>query len=243
MQIIARLERLAAKLGVRHPDRIAATSERRSVLNAISQELQRVVQTAQENYKRAKARQDDLTVQVTQLKAAAVNDSAAKVKLRELNRQVDASRQIYESFLLRSRETGEQENIRSSSARIISEAVPVEEKVGPMRKAMVVMGAAAGAGVGVLFALIPLVFAAFRQIRLDGPEQPSTTSRTGGQPAAPQVVGDLYSSQPVPTQPGGQMPLPGFGHQGGHVPASASPTGPAPQTPNAPPMYYENWRQ
>ena len=200
-----------------------------------------MVQTEQENYKRAKARQDDLTAQVTQLKAAAVNDSAAMVKLRELNRQVEASRQIYESFLLRSRETGEQENIRSSSARIISKAVPIEEKAGPMRKAMVALGAVVGAGVGIIFALIPLVFAAFRHIRVDESGQSSTTSAVGGRPEAPQVVGDLYSSQPVSTQPDGQMPLPGLGPQRG--PATAAPMGSAPQQQNAPQMYYENWRQ
>ncbi|MEP3995437.1 MAG: GumC family protein [Rhizobiaceae bacterium] len=238
----ARLEKLAAKLGQRHPDRIAAASERRSVLNAISQEMKRVVQTAQENYKRAKARQDDLASQVNQMKAAAVNDSAAKVKLRELNRQVEASRQIYESFLLRSRETGEQENIRSSSARLISEAVPDSDKVGPKRKVLVATGAIAGTGVGMLFALIPLFLAAGRQMALNGSgnglSHPESSHRI--QAAAPPIVGDLYSSEPVPPSRGGQLPLPGLGEQGRHmVNSAASPTA---QPQNAPPMYYENWR-
>ena len=52
----ARLERLKTKLGSRHPERIAAESERRSALNAISVEMKRMVQPAQENYKRAIAR-------------------------------------------------------------------------------------------------------------------------------------------------------------------------------------------
>jgi len=241
----ARLEKLSTKLGQRHPDRIAATSERRSVLNAISQEMKRVVQTAQKNYKRAKARQDDLTVQVTQLKAAAVNDSAAKVKLRELGRQVEASRQIYESFLLRSRETGAQENIRSSSARIISEAVPIIEKTGPNRKSLVAIGGLAGAGLGMALTLIPLVFVGFSRLRHEtgGP----LSSAPGVAMAAPgtDTAGDLYTSGAGPAAGAGQLPLPGITRQAANSQhaVSGAASRHAPHRQAAPPMYYENWRR
>lgn len=242
-RVNARLEKLATKLGQRHPDRIAATSERRSVLNAISQELKRVVQTAQENFKRAKARQDDLAAQVTQLKAAAVNDSAAKVKLRELSRQVEASRQIYEAFLLRSRETGAQENIRSSSARIISEAVPIAEKTGPMRKMHVILGGATGVVVGMMLALIPLVIIGFQQLLSSAGGSVSSPSPTSARPV--DSVGDLYSSDVAAHRGRGQLPLPGLtGNAGISQPASSDMAlRHAPHRQAAPPMYYENWRK
>ncbi|MEP0942520.1 MAG: GumC family protein, partial [Rhizobiaceae bacterium] len=164
----ARLERLKTKLGARHPDRIAAESERRSALNAIAAEMKRMVQSAQEEFKRAVARQNDLTAQVNQLKGAAVNDSAAMVKLRELNRQVEASRQIYESVLLRSRETGAEQSIRASSARIISEAVPTYEKSGPNRKVFVAAGVIVGAALGTMFVLVPFVWLGLQQLSFGG---------------------------------------------------------------------------
>lgn len=185
----ARLERLKTKLGSRHPERIAAESERRSALNAISSEMKRVVQTAQENYKRAVARQQDLTAQVNQLKGAAVNDSAAMVKLRELSREVEASRQIYESVLLRSRETGTEQNLRSSSVRIISEATPNYDKSGPNRKLIVLAGGIVGAGFGVVFALVTFVLLGLRQIGIGRNKQPK--------PSEP-MPGDLYSTSPDP---------------------------------------------
>ena len=188
----ARLERLKTTLGSRHPERIAAESERRSALNAISIEMKRMVQTAQENYKRAVARQADLTAQVNQLKGAAVNDSAAMVKLRELNREVEASRQIYETVLLRSRETGAEQSLRSSSARIISEATPNYEKAGPNRKLIVAAGGIVGAGIGVLFALLPFLMFGFRQVSFG-------KARPAAAPAP--VAGDLYSTAPNPTHP------------------------------------------
>ncbi len=238
----ARLAKLSTKLGQRHPERIAAASERSSVLNAISQEMNRIVKTAQETYKRAKARQDDLTAQVTQLKAGAVNDSAAKVKLRELNRQVQAGRQIYESFLLRSRETGAQENLRSTSARIISEAVPVPDKVGPQRKAHVLLGGLIGAALGMALALIPLLIAGFKYLIEGGDEVYAAPSAMSSQ-----MSGDLYNSDPTPTSSGwGQLPLPGFGQKFASTVSEPEETAPlahdSPHRQSAPPMYYENWR-
>ncbi|NKB53254.1 MAG: hypothetical protein GKR97_13695 [Rhizobiaceae bacterium] len=243
----ARLEKLSAKLGQRHPERIAAASERRSVLDGISQEMKRIVNTAQENYKRAKARQDDLTAQVTQLKAGAVHDSAAKVKLRELNRQVQAGRQIYESFLLRSRETGAQENIRSTSARVISQAIPVNEKSGPQRKIQVFLGIMIGAALGMALALIPWLMVGFKFLIEGGANAYVAPSANSAQ-----MSGDLYSSEPSPIGNGwGQLPLPGLGRKSAPqmptsqemVPsADGSAQLHAPHGQSAPPMYYENWR-
>lgn len=183
----ARLERLKTKLGSRHPERIAAESERRSALNAISGEMKRMVQTAQENFKRAVARQEDLTAQVNQLKGAAVNDSAAMVKLRELNRQVEASRQIYEAVLLRSRETGAEQSLRSSSARIISKATPNSEKAGPNRKLIVAAGGIMGAGIGVVLALLPFFSFGLSQ---------AGAGRRRATPTSMATADDLYSTAP-----------------------------------------------
>ena len=51
-------------------------------------------------------------------KRQSVQMSQASVRLRELEREVEASRDIYQSFLKRSRETEEQETLNTSSARI-----------------------------------------------------------------------------------------------------------------------------
>ena len=55
-------------------------------------------------------------------KRQSVQLSQASVRLRELERDVEASRDVYQSFLKRSRETEEQESLNTSSARIIGEA-------------------------------------------------------------------------------------------------------------------------
>ncbi len=160
----AQLAKVSTTLGARHPERIGAQSELNSSRNALTQEMRRIVASAQDDFKRAQARQADLQEELNVLKSSAVTDSAAKVKLRELSSQLEANRKIYEMVLLRSRETGEQEIIQPKTARVISSAVAPDKKTGPNRKLIVASGAVVGGALGGFLALLPLVFGATRAL-------------------------------------------------------------------------------
>src|SRR5436190_21953109 len=72
--------------------------------------------------------------------------SQASVRLRELEREVEASRDVYQSFLKRSRETEEQESLNTSSARIIGEAtVPQRRTFPPAMSMIAILGFMMGA--------------------------------------------------------------------------------------------------
>ena len=158
------LAKVSTKLGARHPERIGAQSELNSARNALAQEMRRIVASAQDDLKRAQARQADLQEQFNVMKSSAVTDNSAKVKLRELSSKLEANRKIYEMVLLRSRETGEQEIIQPKTARIISSAEAPEKKTGPNRKLIVAGGALTGGALGGFLALLPLLFGATRAL-------------------------------------------------------------------------------
>ncbi|MEL6966621.1 MAG: GumC family protein [Pseudomonadota bacterium] len=168
-----RRDRVATRLGARHPERIAAESELTSARNAITGEIRRIIRGAQSDFSRAKKRQDELVASVNQLKGRAVTEAAAKVQLRELEREVQANRSVYEAFLLRSRETDEQSNIRAGSARVITEAVPPRKKSGPARRLLVVAGTIVGGGLGSALALIPFFFVGLHAVLAGGGGAPS----------------------------------------------------------------------
>jgi uncharacterized protein involved in exopolysaccharide biosynthesis len=65
--------------------------------------------------------------------------SQASVRLRELERDVEASRDVYQSFLKRSRETEEQESLNTSSARIIGEATVPQRRTFPPAMSLLAM--------------------------------------------------------------------------------------------------------
>ncbi|MEM1040417.1 MAG: Wzz/FepE/Etk N-terminal domain-containing protein [Pseudomonadota bacterium] len=204
----SRRDRVATRLGELHPERKAAESELRSARGAIESEIQRIIRSAQSDFERAKARQSELVSQVNSLKGRAVNEAAAKVELRELQREVDANRRVFESILLRSRETDEQSNIRSESARIITEAQPPRKKSGPARKLVVAAGTIGGGAVGAALALIPFVLGGLKSLMgpADGPTGQGgggrSIGRTNRDHAQDNGADDLYATDERPAMRG-----------------------------------------
>ncbi|RZL99083.1 MAG: succinoglycan biosynthesis protein exop, partial [Sphingomonas sp.] len=160
---------LATKLGTRHPQRIASEGALSSSRQAIAAELSRIVAAAQTELARAETTERDLTAQIADLKEKQVTTSGSFVKLRELEREVDASRAVYEAFLLRARETGEQESLNTANVRVISQATPPQKTTGMSRKTMVLaggmLGFIAGIGLATLFAIARLMRAVFADRR------------------------------------------------------------------------------
>ncbi|MEM9678286.1 MAG: Wzz/FepE/Etk N-terminal domain-containing protein [Pseudomonadota bacterium] len=200
----SRRDRVATRLGELHPERKAAESELRSARGAIESEIQRIIRSAQSDFERAKSRQSELVSQVNTLKGRAVNEAAAKVELRELQREVDANRRVFESILLRSRETDEQSNIRSESARIITEAQPPRKKSGPARKLVVAAGTIGGGVLGAALALIPFMLGGLKSMMgpADGPTGRGGNGRPVHRPHRDQSqnagADDLYATDDGP---------------------------------------------
>ena len=152
---------MQSTLGPKHPKRIAIEQSLASVRSAISQELNRIVSAAQTELGRAEETNRQLTQQLNDLKTKQIATSESFVKLRELEREVDASRAVYEAFLLRARETGEQESINTANVRVISEATPPLDPSSLSRRVVVMagvfLGFVAGVALAALLAIVELV--------------------------------------------------------------------------------------
>ena len=75
----------------------------------INEEVDRFAQSAKNDLTRARDYEASLNKALEAQKRQSVQMSQASVRLRELERDVEASRDVYQSFLKRSRETEEQE--------------------------------------------------------------------------------------------------------------------------------------
>lgn len=150
-----KVDGLAAKLGPRHPDLQQASNEAESLRNAINAEINRIRQSIQTDLKRAVETEQSLAARLAQLKARSSGSGEAQVQLRELEREAASARTVYEQFLLRARETGEQGAINATNVQKISEARPAETPEGASRKLIVIGGAIAGflAGLGLAMAI------------------------------------------------------------------------------------------
>lgn len=158
---------LTASLGARHPALAAAQAQVRDARRQIAEELGRIARAAKSEYDRALAAEKQLAGRVDELKTGQFAAGRAGVELRELEREVESSRIVYEGFLRRARETGELAGIDTTNARVISQAMPPLEKSGLSRRTLAMLGGLGGLGAGGLLALALAFLAAPRLPRPD----------------------------------------------------------------------------
>jgi uncharacterized protein involved in exopolysaccharide biosynthesis/Mrp family chromosome partitioning ATPase len=122
---------MATELGPLHPALRQMEKQVDDLRRTINEEVDRFAQSAKNDLARARDYEASLSHALEMQKGQSVQMSQASVRLRELERDVEASRDVYQSFLKRSRETEEQEGLNTSSARIIGEATVPQRRTFP----------------------------------------------------------------------------------------------------------------
>src|SRR4051795_3025799 len=136
----------AGELGPRHPALRQTEKQVEDLKRTINEEIDRFAQSAKNDLTRARDFEASLSRALEAQKRQSVQLSQAAVRLRELEREADASRDVYQSFLKRSRETEEQETLNTSAARIIGEAtVPQRRSFPPAMSLFAMIGFIFGA--------------------------------------------------------------------------------------------------
>ena len=158
----AQLSALDASLGPRHPQRLAAAQSLEVARGEIGNELRRIAATTKTELDRAKRTEQDLVQQLAVQKSRQVNSSQDFVQLRELERKAAATRSIYESFLKRANETGQEEKLTSKNIRVISSAEPPLQPEGPSRKLIAIGGMVAGLMGGLGLAVLLGIYRSLR---------------------------------------------------------------------------------
>ena len=233
-------DRAAVRLGPRHPERLAVEAQLTGARERIATELRRVAASIQVELKRAVQMEQELAARLAQLKVRQGSVGDELVTLRELERDVSAKRAVYEGFLLRARETGEQRDINSANVTVISTASPPLESTGPSRAmisiAGMLLGFASGVGIGALRgALESLRDTANRRAKpaLRRKPEDTTESKPDARPKAPApeaettprpvasaseypAVDQAMLTQPIQPQP--MQPASQQAPQGGFVP-------------------------
>jgi len=130
---------LHSELGPRHPALRQMEQQVQDLRRAINEEVERFAQSAKNDLVRARDYEASLGKALEAQKRQSVQMSQASVRLRELEREVEASRDVYQSFLKRSRETEEQETLNTSNARIIGEATVPQRRTFPPAMSLLAM--------------------------------------------------------------------------------------------------------
>ncbi|WP_159107306.1 Wzz/FepE/Etk N-terminal domain-containing protein [Azospirillum sp. B4] len=132
---------LRARYGDRHPDMVKAKSELAQVERQLTGEIQNLVKSLRNDFAVQKQRESSIAAQIRSAEGSVLTQSKAEIRLHELERDAQANRVLYESFLSKFKESGEQEQFQQADTRVISPA-EVPRRPSYPRRPMVLTAAA-----------------------------------------------------------------------------------------------------
>ncbi|WP_428687149.1 GumC family protein [Roseibium sp.] len=144
---------LATDLLPSHPELIKAKAQTREIRKLLDTEIGRIASTAKLEADVLRDRVAKLEAELDNVRTKSNIDQKSSIELKELQIEADASKQLYENLLSRTKEITEVEQISIPNARIISPAVPPEAAIWPKKKILALAGLVLGAMIGVVIAI------------------------------------------------------------------------------------------
>lgn len=153
-QLLREESELKTFYGERHPKMQNLINEKANLQAKVRLEVDRIVKNLENDVKVAASRVAALERETALLSAQTTAQRELDVQLRQLEREAEANRQLYESFLQRFKETNEQKGIVESDARVISVAAAPEKPSSPGPMLFGAVGFTASLVLGTLLALL-----------------------------------------------------------------------------------------
>lgn len=153
-EVLRKKSDLQGRYGSKHPKMINVHRELRDLRDKIKIEIQKIMNSLENEVQIALSREEALEESLDQLTNKAQTSNVARVQLDELVRERNSNQSLYEAFLVRFKEVGENLDLQKADARIITEAEEPLKPSSPRTKLILMMALVAGAMLGVLIAFI-----------------------------------------------------------------------------------------
>ncbi len=200
----SRLEsQISARLGPNHAQAVRLRAEMGEYKRLMFDELGRIAESYRSELEVDMAREKQLTESVKQASGVTAAANTIQVQLRELERESDTYRDMYQTFLQRYQQALQQQSFPVTEARIISQAVPSSSPTSPKKVPLFVMfcmlGALVGGAAAVVLELRDRFFRTGEQIR--------TKLRMEYLGKAPKIGGKPRDGQPPVPGKGSTSPI------------------------------------
>lgn len=136
-----------------HPTLVRAEAQLDQVRRMIRDEVKRIAESTQLELEVARGRVANLERQLSSTRTLNNADDAARIRLKELQTEAQATRALYENALSRAKEIVELEQVVLPTARIISPATVPENPAWPKKKLIVALAGVLGLLVGACLAI------------------------------------------------------------------------------------------
>ncbi|MFZ2587750.1 MAG: polysaccharide biosynthesis tyrosine autokinase [Alphaproteobacteria bacterium] len=164
-EVRRKMSDLAARYGDRHPRMMTVRNELSNIQGKIGEESAKIRGSLQNEVSVAQARVQTFESQLKDLQTQSNTSNDAEVQLMELERQAEAERTLYESFLNRSKEVA-QMDFAQSDARIIYAAETPQSPSAPNKGVVMAAATLLGLLLGIgLVMLLEMLDSGYRTVQ------------------------------------------------------------------------------
>ena len=167
-ELLSQRTNLLASVPETHPSVQRIDMQLAEIAANVAAEAGSIVEAARSDWIVARAREERTEGEVRALEDLALEQSRAALQIRQLEREAEASRNLYANFLARLNETSEQEEVQTADARVLSPAEPPARPLSTRRTrtllASVLFGLLAGIGLVLLLERLSDTFRSAREL-------------------------------------------------------------------------------
>ncbi|WP_198263922.1 GumC family protein [sulfur-oxidizing endosymbiont of Gigantopelta aegis] len=145
---------LSKRYGPKHPKMKSAQANYNKAKNSYLSLLKSVARGIEGQYRAARSNEDSLKRDMSQSKQEIRTINTKGFKLKELEREVETNRQLYDTFFTRFKETSETSGMQGANARIVDKASVPRVPVKPKKKLIIIIAFVFGIGMGVVLAFL-----------------------------------------------------------------------------------------
>jgi capsular exopolysaccharide synthesis family protein len=152
--LVSEQAQLAQEYGPRHPLILKNQAEIQQLGSRLNQEIGSIIRNLEDEVAKARGRERALTDTLAETKQTSALSRQTAIQLRELEREAEAKRSLYETFLRRQKEIQEQRDLLQPDAEVVSLASVPDRPSFPKLKLIAIIGFATSAIIGPLMAAL-----------------------------------------------------------------------------------------
>ncbi|HVR72244.1 MAG TPA: polysaccharide biosynthesis tyrosine autokinase [Vicinamibacteria bacterium] len=153
-ELQAEYSRLGDTLGEKHPDMARLRGDIQVAQDKLQAEMRNALRALEGDAQAARAREAGLEASLVQARSESLEVGRKAIEYNALRREVEANKQLFQSLMSRSKETGLESELTSTNVRIIEKAEAPRAPISPNRTRNYQLGLLIGLGLGIALALL-----------------------------------------------------------------------------------------
>ena len=152
-ELQAEYTRMGDTLGEKHPDMLRLRGDIQAAQDKLQAELRNALRALEGDAQAARAREAALEASLVQARSESLEVGRKGIEYNALRREVEANKQLFQSLMSRSKETGLESELTSTNVRIMEKAEAPRAPISPNRPRNYQLGLLIGLALGIGLAL------------------------------------------------------------------------------------------